>query len=114
MKVNSVVLTLALGCISALATQAALAANVKVTSLGGQEGDFCPQDRALIFEDPNGTRILYDVGRTVAGASDPRLGKIDVILVSHMHGDHLGNALRPLRSLSLLRSLPSAFMLHIW
>lgn len=92
MKVNSVVLTLALGCISALATQAALAANVKVTSLGGQEGDFCPQDRALIFEDPNGTRILYDVGRTVAGASDPRLGKIDVILVSHMHGDHLGNA----------------------
>jgi L-ascorbate metabolism protein UlaG (beta-lactamase superfamily) len=65
---------------------------VKVTPLGGQEGEFCPQDRALIFEDPNGTRILYDAGRTVAGASDPRLGKIDIILVSHMHGDHLGNA----------------------
>jgi L-ascorbate metabolism protein UlaG (beta-lactamase superfamily) len=28
----------------------------------------------------------------VAGAADPRLGKIDIILVSHMHGDHVGNA----------------------
>lgn len=67
-------------------------ATVKVTSLGGIDGEFCPQDRALIFEDPNGTRILYDPGRTVAGAADPRLGKIDIILVSHMHGDHVGNA----------------------
>jgi L-ascorbate metabolism protein UlaG (beta-lactamase superfamily) len=65
---------------------------VKVTPLGGVEGEFCPQDRALIFEDPNGTRILYDPGRTVAGATDPRLGKIDILLVSHMHGDHVGNA----------------------
>jgi L-ascorbate metabolism protein UlaG (beta-lactamase superfamily) len=66
--------------------------SVKITPLGGIDGEFCPQDRALIFEDPNGTRILYDPGRTVAGASDPRLGKIDIILVSHMHGDHVGNA----------------------
>jgi L-ascorbate metabolism protein UlaG (beta-lactamase superfamily) len=65
---------------------------VKVTPLGGIDGEFCPQDRALVFEDPNGTRILYDPGRTVAGASDPRLGKIDIVLVSHMHGDHVGNA----------------------
>jgi L-ascorbate metabolism protein UlaG (beta-lactamase superfamily) len=28
----------------------------------------------------------------VAGPTDPRLGKIDIILVSHMHGDHVGNA----------------------
>ena len=70
----------------------ALAQTVKVTPLGGIDGEFCAQDRALVFEDPNGTRILYDPGRTVAGASDPRLGKIDIILVSHMHGDHLGNA----------------------
>jgi L-ascorbate metabolism protein UlaG (beta-lactamase superfamily) len=68
------------------------AQTVKVTSLGGVEGEFCPQDRALVFEDPNGTRVLYDPGRTVAGAADPRLGKIDIILVSHMHGDHVGNA----------------------
>ena len=65
---------------------------VKVTPLGGIDGDFCPQDRALVFEDPNGTRILYDPGRTVAGGGDPRLGKIDIVLVSHMHGDHAGNA----------------------
>ena len=69
-----------------------LAQTVKVTPLGGIDGEFCPQDRALIFEDPNGTRVLYDPGRTVAGATDPRLGKIDIILVSHMHGDHVGNA----------------------
>lgn len=64
---------------------------VKVTPLGSQEGEFCRMDRALVFEDPNGTRLLYDAGRTVAGADDPRLGKIDVVLVSHVHGDHLGN-----------------------
>jgi L-ascorbate metabolism protein UlaG (beta-lactamase superfamily) len=79
-------------CMATLTAHAAYAAEVKVTPLGGQEGEFCPQDRALIFEDPNGTRILYDAGRTVAGANDPRLGKIDIVLVSHMHGDHLGNA----------------------
>ena len=83
---------LVLGCLAAMAAPPASAADVKVTPLGGQDGEFCPQDRALVFEDPNGTRILYDAGRTVAGAGDPRLGKIDIVLVSHMHGDHLGNA----------------------
>ena len=78
--------------LAAVLCQPLLAQTVKVTPLGGIDGEFCPQDRALVFEDPNGTRILYDPGRTVAGASDPRLGKIDILLVSHMHGDHLGNA----------------------
>ncbi len=68
---------------------------VKVTPLGGQSGEFCRFDRAMVFEDPNGTRVLYDAGRTVAGADDPRLGKIDVVLVSHMHGDHLGDRHNP-------------------
>ncbi len=81
-----------LALLAGMVALGANAENVKVTPLGGQEGEFCPQDRALIFEDPNGTRILYDAGRTVAGADDPRLGKIDIILVSHMHGDHAGNA----------------------
>ena len=76
----------------AFACSAHAAPTVKVTPLGGIAGEFCPQDRAMIFEDPNGTRILYDPGRTVAGGNDPRLGKIDIILVSHMHGDHLGDA----------------------
>ena len=69
----------------------AAAQTVKVTPLGAEEGEFCILDRAMVFEDPNGTRILYDAGRTVAGADDPRLGEIDVILVSHMHGDHVGD-----------------------
>ena len=69
----------------------AVAGKGKVTPLGSHDGEFCSRDRALIFEDPDGTRLLYDAGRTVAGAGDSRLGKIDVVLVSHMHGDHVGN-----------------------
>lgn len=64
---------------------------VKVTPLGSHDGEFCALDRAMVFEDPGGLRILYDAGRTVAGADDPRLGDIDVVLVSHVHGDHLGD-----------------------
>ena len=64
---------------------------VKITPLGSHDGEFCRYDRALILEDPNGTRILYDAGRTVAGPKDPRLGKLDFVLVSHMHGDHVGD-----------------------
>lgn len=69
----------------------AQAETVKVTPLGAVDGEFCPLDRAMIFEDPDGTRILYDVGRTVAGPDDARLGEIDAVLLSHMHGDHLGD-----------------------
>ena len=92
MKIPSLLSTLTVGCLAAALAQPAFAANVKITPLGGQEGELCPLDRAMIFEDPNGTRVLYDPGRTVAGAGDPRLGKIDVTLVSHMHGDHVGNS----------------------
>jgi L-ascorbate metabolism protein UlaG (beta-lactamase superfamily) len=81
----------ALAVAAAVLAAPAAAQAVKVTPLGGIDGEFCAQDRALVFEDPNGTRVLYDPGRTVAGASDPRLGKIDVILVTHMHGDHVGD-----------------------
>lgn len=68
---------------------------VKITPLGSHTGEFCNKDRALIFEDPDGTRILYDAGRTVRGANDPRLGKIDAVLLSHVHADHLGDAHQP-------------------
>ena len=74
-----------------LFVQDALAATVKVTPLGTHDGEFCRLDRAMIFEDPDGTRILYDAGRTVRGTDDPRLGKIDAVLLSHVHGDHLGD-----------------------
>lgn len=73
-----------------LATSA-MAQTVTVTPLGSHDGEFCKFDRAMLLEDPDGTRILYDAGRTVAGPDDPRLGKVDVLLVSHMHGDHVGD-----------------------
>lgn len=70
---------------------AAQAQTVKITPLGSHDGEFCLFDRAMVLEDPDGTRILYDAGRTVAGADDPRLGQVDALLVSHMHGDHVGD-----------------------
>ena len=68
----------------------AQAQTVKVTPLGGKTGELCAQDRALLFEDPTGVRILYDPGNTVAGGTDPRLGEVHAILITHAHGDHLG------------------------
>jgi hypothetical protein len=41
---------------------------VKVTPLGSRTGNFCAQDRALLFEDPTGVGILYDPGNTVGAA----------------------------------------------
>lgn len=90
-------LTAALAVILAapLAGPAVAAGGVKVTPLGSHDGEFCRRDRAMIFEDPDGTRVLYDPGMTVAGGTDPRLGKIDVVLLSSVHGDHLGAAAIP-------------------
>src|SRR6185436_25988 len=59
--------------------------------LGSHQGELCAQDRATLFEDPTGVRILYDVGHTLTGADDPRLGNIHLVLLSHAHGDHLGD-----------------------
>ncbi len=78
-------LMLSAGCATAAAQ------NVKITPLGSHAGELCARDRATIFEDPTGVRILYDAGQSVLGADDPRLGRIDVILLSHAHGDHLGD-----------------------
>lgn len=74
-----------------LASVAAGAEGVRITPLGSHDGEFCRFDRAMLLEDPDGTRLLYDPGRTVAGATDARLGKLDAVLVSHMHGDHVGD-----------------------
>lgn len=64
---------------------------VTITSLGSHDGEMCRRDRAMVFEDPKGLRILYDPGRTVMGPKDPRLGRIDVVILSSVHGDHLGD-----------------------
>lgn len=74
-----------------LAAATATAQNVKVTPLGSHAGELCDRDRATIFEDPTGVRILYDVGHTLTGADDARLGDIHLVLLSHAHGDHLGD-----------------------
>jgi len=67
------------------------AQTVKITPVGSHPGELCANDRATIFEDPTGVRLLYDVGRTVTGGDDPRLGDIHAVLLSHAHGDHIGD-----------------------
>src|SRR6266566_9120942 len=78
--------------LAAATCSTAFAQAVKITPLGSHAGELCMRDRATIFEDPTGVRILYDAGQSVMGADDPRLGKVDVVILSHAHGDHLGDS----------------------
>lgn len=82
---------LALAMATIVSAAPAWSQTVKITPLGSHDGEFCRNDRALVLEDPDGTRILYDVGRTVRGPDDPRLGKIDGVLITHVHSDHIGS-----------------------
>jgi L-ascorbate metabolism protein UlaG (beta-lactamase superfamily) len=50
-----------------------------------------PERSRIVFEDPSGVRILYDPGRTV-DETDGRLGEVHVMLLSHAHSDHIGDA----------------------
>lgn len=85
------VYALLLASILAFASSLAWSQAVKITPLGSHTGEFCDRDRAMIFEDPTGVRILYDAGHSVTGGNDPRLGAVHVVLLSHAHGDHMGD-----------------------
>src|SRR5436853_7254335 len=74
-----------------LAAFPALAQNVKITPIGSHPGELCANDRAIVFEDPTGVRFLYDSAHNVTGGDDPRLGTIHLVLLTHMHGDHVGD-----------------------
>jgi glyoxylase-like metal-dependent hydrolase (beta-lactamase superfamily II) len=74
-----------------LLAPAAFAQNVKITPVGSHPGELCANDRAMIFEDPTGVRLFYDPAHNVTGGDDPRLGTIHVVLLSHMHTDHVGD-----------------------
>ena len=89
MKVTAPHAALALAI--ALGSGPAFAQNVKITPLGSHPGELCANDRATLFEDPSGVRILYDAGHTLTGADDARLGDILAVLLSHAHGDHIGD-----------------------
>lgn len=75
----------------ALAAVPAFAQTVKITPVGSHPGELCANDRAMIFEDPTGVRFLYDPAHNVTGGDDPRLGTIHLVLLSHVHGDHIGD-----------------------
>ena len=81
---------LLVACGAAAAVGTGQSQTVKITPLGSHQGEFCRNDRALLMEDPTGVRILYDPGRTV-DETDGRLGDIHVILLSHVHPDHMGD-----------------------
>jgi hypothetical protein len=76
-------------CLAVPGEPARAQAVVKITPLGSHAGELCLDDRALLFEDPTGVRILYDPGFTT-DETDPRLGDVHVILLSHAHIDHIG------------------------
>jgi L-ascorbate metabolism protein UlaG (beta-lactamase superfamily) len=77
--------------LAAASATSSWAQNVKITPLGSHAGELCERDRAMIFEDPTGVRLLYDVGQSTMGTDDARLGDIHAVLLSHAHGDHIGD-----------------------
>lgn len=91
MQASSLVGVISLGFLAIGTATADAQGPVKVTPLGSHAGELCRNDRAILFEDPTGVRILYDPGRTV-DENDGRLGEVHVMLLSHAHTDHIGDA----------------------
>jgi L-ascorbate metabolism protein UlaG (beta-lactamase superfamily) len=87
MRVIASMIVVSVLCASSATAQDAL---VRATPLGSHAGELCARDRAILFEDPTGVRILYDPGFNV-DETDPRLGEVHVVLLSHAHNDHIGS-----------------------
>ena len=81
------------GVIFALVLTAApaIAQNVKVTPVGLASRRAVRERPCDDLRGSSGVRILYDAGHTVTGGDDPRLGDIHAVLLSHAHGDHIGD-----------------------
>ena len=58
-----------------LAALPAFAQNVNITPIGSHAGELCANDRATVFEDPTGVRLLYDTAHNLTAGDDPRLGE---------------------------------------
>ena len=93
-------LSLLVFLVAVLGSSLVQAQNVTITPLGAQAGEFCAGDRALLFEDPTGVKVLIAPGRTVgadlgafvSGSADTRLGgSVHVLLIDHPHVDHIGD-----------------------
>jgi hypothetical protein len=66
MQRNSLAVLIVVAVFTIAGAQPSLSQTVKVTPLGSHDGEFCRLDRAMIFEDPDSTRILYDAGARCA------------------------------------------------
>jgi len=98
MRIKRLTGLLVLIMVAGLGSSLVHAQNVTITPLGAQAGEFCVGDRALLFEDPTGVRVLIAPGRTVNGSGDGRLpnptgptGGVHVLLIDHPHVDHIGD-----------------------
>ena len=56
-RMATVLAALGTAVIFQAATQAISAAVVRITPLGGADGEFCILDRTMVFEDPDGTHL---------------------------------------------------------
>ena len=70
---------------------------------------------AFLFESPKGKRILIDpwLDNPKASGGAKYISKIDLILITHGHSDHIGNTVEIVKrtSAKVIQSLKSVFIL---
>ncbi len=78
-----------------LAASPAAAQNVKITPLGSHEGELCANDRAILFEDPTGVRVLYDAGQTLT--AEVAAAKNAALVMTSDMGSFVGTKIQGMR-----------------